>query len=151
MSPGIADGAAEEVSHENENETAANDAEPGQCGKDSQRMFVPVKRCKSAKLTKFEETVKKTLEKATESLEKDNMKDLLFFFERRTELARQHEINLFSMFGQSIQMTPQWQSPSTVCNGAASMQFGNQSFVSGMLGFVIVVTLVTILRQLWFK
>ena len=77
MSPGITDGAAEEVSHENENnenETAANDAEPGQGGKDSQRMFVPVKRCKSAKLTEFEETVKKTLEKATESLEKTTRK-----------------------------------------------------------------------------
>ena len=67
VSPGFADEAVEEVSHEsgnNEKETFGNETAPAQTSKNKQQMFVPVKRRKSSKLTEFEETVKKTTRKS---------------------------------------------------------------------------------------
>ena len=104
--------------------------------KEGEQMFVPVKKRKSAKLTEFEETVKKTLQKATESLENDKVGELLTFFERQNELARQHELNLISMmFGHSSRTNQQlpsnaatslWQSNQTSRNQVAP-QWPNQS------------------------
>ena len=73
-----------DVSEKDEIKTPADHAQGKSGRKEGEQMFVPVKKRKSAKLTEFEETVKKTLQKATESLENDKMGELLKFFERRT-------------------------------------------------------------------
>lgn len=59
------------------------------------------------KSTEIEEPIKKALQKATDTLEKDYMGNLHNKFEKQNDLSRQHEMNLFRMmFGQPKQMTP---------------------------------------------
>ena len=70
-------------------------------------LFVPARRKKKPCFNN-DEAIYALMEKVTSALEKDPTADLIKHFERENELARQHEIALFSMiFGQQPPNTSQ--------------------------------------------
>ena len=73
-------------------------------------MFVPVRRKRQRQSIGYDEVIHSPVDKVTAALETDPTTDLIKHFERENELARQHEITLFSMiFGQQpnlSQITP---------------------------------------------
>ncbi len=97
-------------------------------------MFVPIKRNKKRKNTavrSVEDSIKLLLDKVSTKLDEDPTEKMLVYFEKENELARQHEMKLFSMMFGRPQFVESQTRPARSCTPTqGNLQEGPGDFSS---------------------